>query len=513
MKPNVGHVAALLTACLLGSSAGCQSIQVGGLDMLTSPLSKSFSAIKDAATVNTDQHPDLGQGPSAGERLRLERARNLAETGRHAEAEALLVDLKGQGPARFLDFSKRSRKTFLKKLDKDRRIGDDLNPNLVDPRAAFREDTLFLLAESQFHLKKFSNADDSYTELLTDFPSTRHIDRASQRLFEIGRYWLDSQNFKAASEIRPANAIVPPGRSEPGMTGYWFTRLPLIPNMTDGTRPLFDTGGRALRTLKTIWLNDPTGHLADDALMLAAATYLERGDTREADRILTNLRKLYPDSPYLEPAFLLGSHVRLMGYQGSAYDETPLDEAAQLKRSTLGLFPDIKEKQRLQSELDSIEASRAEREWQRVEFYRKKNLPKAMAVHLNRILARFAGTVHEERARRMLLELGPDFANGRWMMSEVQAAGNPSPVIPDAADEPPPGDIVEELPPRPAPEKLDSDGPPTTSIAPSEPTPLTPSDSPASEPSWQPTPQPTRQPTRQPIPQPIPQPSTRQIPD
>ena len=32
MKPNVGHVVVLLTACLLGSSAGCQSIQVGGLD-------------------------------------------------------------------------------------------------------------------------------------------------------------------------------------------------------------------------------------------------------------------------------------------------------------------------------------------------------------------------------------------------------------------------------------------------------------------------------------------------
>ena len=58
MKPNVGHVAALLTACLLGSSVGCQSVQIGGLDMLTSPLSRSFSAIKDAATVNTDQHPD-----------------------------------------------------------------------------------------------------------------------------------------------------------------------------------------------------------------------------------------------------------------------------------------------------------------------------------------------------------------------------------------------------------------------------------------------------------------------
>jgi len=500
MKPNVGHVAALLTFCLLGASAGCQSIQVGGLDMLTSPLSRSFSAIKDAATVDTDQHPDLGQGPTAGERLRLERARNLAETGRHAEAESLLVDLKGQGPTRFFDFSKRSRKTFLKKLDKDRRIGDDLNPNLVDPRASFREDTLFLLAESRFHLKKFASADDSYTELLADFPSTRHIDRASQRLFEIGRYWLDSQNFKAAAEIRPANATAPASRSEPGTTGHWFTRLSIVPNMTDGTRPVFDTGGRALRTLKTIWLNDPTGHLADDALMLAAATYLERGDTREADRILSNLRKLYPDSPYLESAFLLGSHVRLMGYQGSAYDETPLDEAAQLKRSTLGLFPGIKEKQRLQGEIDSIETARAEREWQRVEFYRKKNLPKAMAVHLNRILARFDGTDHAERARRMLLELGPDYANGRWMISEVQAAGNPPPGIPDAATDSPPRDVIDELPRSTTAGTPDLDEPPTFP------------DTPVSEPTWQPTPQSTPQSTPQPIPQSIPQSTTRQIP-
>ena len=480
MKPNVGHVAVLLTACLLGSSAGCQSIQVGGLDMLTSPLSNSFSAIKDAATVNTDQHPDLGQGPSSGERLRLERARNLAETGRHAEAEALLVDLKGQGPARFFDFSKRSRKTFLKKLDKDRRIGDDLNPNLVDPRASFREDTLFLLAESQFHLKKFSEADDSYTELLTDFPSTRHIDRASQRLFEIGRYWLDSQNFKAAGEIRPANATVPAGRSGPGVTGHWFTRLPLVPNMTDGTRPLFDTGGRALRTLKTIWLNDPTGHLADDALMLAAATYLERGDTREADRILTNLRKLYPNSPYLESAFLLGSHVRLMGYQGSHYDETPLDEAAQLKKSTLGLFPDIAEKQRLQSELADIEAARVDREWQRVEFYRKKNLPKAMAVHLNRILARFAETTHAQRARKELIALGPQYANGRWMATEVRAAGNPLPVADASPTAVEPTDLSAEFPDR------STSGAPDSNKPTSAPGPLPPR--PDLESSSQPTP-------------------------
>ena len=500
MKSKVGHAAVLAVVCLLGNSAGCRSIDVGGLDLITSPLSNSYSALRDATTVDGDRHPDADNGPSSGERSRLEQASKLAESGRHAEAEALLVDLKGQGAARFFDFSKRTRTTFLKKLDDDRRIGDELNPNLLDPRAGFREESLFLLAESRFHQKKYSAAQENYTELMMDFPSTRHIDRASQRLFEIGRYWLDTQNFEAAAQIRPAGATATASTTSQGTPAGWFAGLPLVPNLSDSTRPFFDTKGQALLALKTIWLNDPTGHLADDALMLAAATHLEQGDSREADRILTNLRKLYPNSPYLEPAFLLGSHVRLMGYQGSHYDQTPLDEAAQLKTSTLGLFPDIKEKERLQAELADIERARAEREWQRVEFYRKKNLPKAMAVHLNRILARFAGTAHAQRAQQELIKLGPEFANGGWMANEVRAAGNPLPVAdttPPPTSIQKPADLSGELPPRPIPE------------------PLTPADNSTQtppQPTLQPTLQPTPQPTLQPIPSPTPPPATRVIP-
>jgi len=484
MKPKVGHAAALVAVCLLGASTSCRSIEVGGLDMLTSPLSSSYSAIKGSATVETDRHPDAENGPTSGERLRFEQAKKLAESGRHAEAEALLVDLKGQGPARFFDFSKRTRAAFLKKIDKDRRLGDELNPNLIDPRAGFREDSLFLLAESQFQQKKFPSAQDSYAELLTDFPSTRHIDRTSERLFEIGRYWLDSQNFKAAAQIRPAGATAPASSIDRGTPQGWIAGLPVAPNISDRTRPVFDTKGQALHALKTIWLNDPTGHLADDALMLAAATHMERGDLREADRILTNLRKLYPDSPYLEPAFLLGSHVRLMGYQGSHYDETPLEEAAQLKKSTLGLFPDITEKQRLRAELADIETARAEREWQRVEFYRKKNLPKAMAVYLNRILARYPDTAHAQRARQALLQLGPDYANGGWMGNEVRAAGNPLPVAAVKPDAPPPADLSGEFPPRPVLDPPVSDNVilPIPSNSPAPP----PASEPASEPASQP---------------------------
>ncbi len=493
MKSKVGHAAALVAVCLLSTSAGCRSFEIGGLNMITAPLSNSYSAIRDATTVDGDRHPDADNGPTSGERLRFEEASQLAESGRHAEAEALLVDLKGQGVARFFDFSKRTRRTFLKKLDDDRRMGDALNPNLLDPRAGFREESLFLLAESRFHQKKYSAAHDNYTELMVDFPSTRHIDRASERLFEIGRYWLDTQDFEAAAQIRPDGVTAVASTTSQGTPFGWFAGLPLVPNVSDRTRPVFDTRGQALQALKTIWLNDPTGHLADDALMLAAATHLERGDSREADRILTNLRKLYPNSPYLEPAFLLGSHVRLMGYQGSHYDQTPLDEAAQLKTSTLGLFPDIKEKERLQAELADIETARAEREWQRVEFYRKKNLPKAMAVYLNRILARFAGTSHAQRARQELIDLGPEYANGGWMAQEVRAAGNPLPVAAVTPATPKPADFSEAFPSRPKPQ------PPASADNSTQPPP-------------QPPPQPTPQPPPQPPPQPIPPPASRVIP-
>lgn len=425
MESKVGRTAILLAACLLGCTPGCRSLEVGGLDLVSAPLNRSLAVMKSAVSTDTSQHPEAEAGPTSVELARYEQATRLTEEGKHGEAEALLVDLKNQGYARFFDISSRRRKSFAKKIDKDPRLGDTLNPHLLDPGAALREDALFLLAENQFQLKKFAPAQDNFTALMTEFPSTRHIDRATQRLFEIGRYWLDSQHFLAASTIRPAGAIVPAAGSDPSTTQGWLMTMPILPNVTDPTRPLFDTRGRALQALKSIWLNDPTGHLADDALMLTAAIHLEQKNRREADRILTNLRKLYPDSPYLEPAFLLGSHVRLLSYQGSEYDQTPLEESAQLKRSTLGLYPDIKEKSRLESELQDIENARADREWQRVEFYRKKNLPNAMAIHLTQILARFPGTGHAKRAQAMLRQLGPGYASGKWLAREVQSVGNP----------------------------------------------------------------------------------------
>ena len=97
----------------------------------------------------------------------------------------------------------------------------------------------------------------------------------------------------------------------------------------------------------------------------------------------------------------------------------------------------------------------------------KKNLPKAMAVYLNRILARFDGTVHAQRARKELLALGGEYANGRWMASEIRSVGNPLPVA--SVDAVNPVTPTATSTPAAFPSRTELEAPGTTPVVPSGP--------------------------------------------
>ncbi|MGV2334992.1 MAG UNVERIFIED_CONTAM: hypothetical protein LVR18_13085 [Planctomycetaceae bacterium] len=75
-------------------------------------------------------------------------------------------------------------------------------------------------------------------------------------------------------------------------------------------------------------MNDPTGPLADDALMLTATYYQRHSNYVEADRYYEILRDEYPDSRHLEAAFVLGADVKQMSYQGAYYEGEDLQRPA-----------------------------------------------------------------------------------------------------------------------------------------------------------------------------------------
>jgi hypothetical protein len=112
------------------------------------------------------------------------------------------------------------------------------------------------------------------------------------------------------------------------------------PNLIDNTRPLFDTIGRSIKTYENIRLNDPTGPLADDAVMAMANSYFLRGRWGDADAQYEVLRKEYPRSDHQYDAHILGLQCKLRKYQGPSYDGKPLDEAKLLVKQLKIQFSD-----------------------------------------------------------------------------------------------------------------------------------------------------------------------------
>lgn len=276
------------------------------------------------------------------------------------------------------------------------------------PDTSIGEEAWFRMGECYFAMKEYPKAQDAYDKLFADYPSTKYVSDASERMFEIAKIWLEVSDPVAKSAIRTvsdengtAAEPAPEQNSSPS------ARYGLIPNFFDPTRPVLDTRGRARNALRSIWLNDPTGPLADDALMLTASYYLQKGNFLEADRYFEILREEYPDSPHLEDAFVLGSHVKQMAYQGPYYDGTSLVSAENLKQKTLTLFPNSKDRQQVREDLGRIYLLKAQRAWSNVELWKRKDNPRAVAIQCMQLMIDYPDTRYAEMARRELQAIDP----------------------------------------------------------------------------------------------------------
>lgn len=182
------------------------------------------------------------------------------------------------------------------------------------PGSALAQDSMFMQGESLFFADRLTEATDTFEKLQKEFPRNRHNDQVAARLFSISRYWIETVK---ADE------------------GSW---MPL--NLTDASRPRLDADGHAIRVLDQIRYDDPTGRLADDATMAAAAEYIRQQKFEQADEFLTDLRETFSDSEHLFLAHLLGIRCKLEVYAGPSYSGLVLEEAEKLVRQTRQRFPD-----------------------------------------------------------------------------------------------------------------------------------------------------------------------------
>jgi len=292
-----------------------------------------------------------------------------------------------------------------------------------------REDSLFMVAECLYFQEKYAKAQDKYDLCIKEYSTTRHLDEISRRKFEIARIWLKFPDNITATDVKPVN-FDDPGSTPLPETNYkeptdWTYRVPILPNFTDGKRPMFDTQGRALEALKSIWLNDPTGPLADDALMLSASYYLRKGDYTEADHLYELLRKEFPKSPHVENAYVLGAYVKLMSYQGPEYDATELREAKKLREATLRMYPNRPDRVRMEAEIKKMELAEAGQLWADVKYYKAKGKPKGVAIYCKEVIRKFPNSEYAVKAREELAKIKPEDKQEPMQPRKYEEAAKP----------------------------------------------------------------------------------------
>jgi outer membrane protein assembly factor BamD (BamD/ComL family) len=243
---------------------------------------------------------------------------------------------------------------------------------------------MFMEAESYFFANRYPQANDGYNALVKKYVNTRFLDRLIRHQFAIARYWEQYH------------------QAEP----HW----PITPNLLDKTRHLFDTRGHALKTYESIRLNDPTGPLADDAVMATANSHFLAGRWGDADYYYGQLREEYPDSDYQLQAHLLGLQCKLMRYQGPDYEDTPLVEARELVKQLLTQFPEElgDERKRVLEIREQLAASMALRDWTLAQFYEGKSQYGAARYYYTQMIRDYPTTKLAEEARQRMAAIADE---------------------------------------------------------------------------------------------------------
>jgi len=249
------------------------------------------------------------------------------------------------------------------------------------PDSQVEEDSLFMLGESHFFIDEYPEAKTAYDKLLAKYDYTRHLDFVMKRMFLMGRYW---EQLDSAGETSP-----------------------VLVNVTDSSQPTFDTYGHAKKCYLAIQLHDPTGPLADDALMASANASFVRGRYEEAAYNYDLLRKEYPKSPHQLKAHKLGAESRMLMYKGPTYDGGPLDAAGEVVDQTLVQFRTElgEERERLVEAKNKIVEERAERELAVAEYYDRRKCYGSVRYYCQQVIDEYPQTVAAAKARKRLEQI------------------------------------------------------------------------------------------------------------
>jgi outer membrane protein assembly factor BamD (BamD/ComL family) len=252
-------------------------------------------------------------------------------------------------------------------------------------QSTWGENAQLYVAECQFQRKKYVSAHDSYEKLYADYPATGHLDKLSQREYEIAQIWLAQTDPKAPSEKK-----LP-----------WTARF-------DGQLPIIDCAGSGLKALEHVEHNNPKGPLADQAAIEIADFYMKHQDYETAAMYYDQFIQLYgaQKSRHLQYAQLAAIDARIKAYQGPEYDASGLEKARLLIGQTMNTFPERQASfEKLYVTLDHINDAQAEKWFDTGMYYKRVGKVPSAEFYLGKIPQRWPNSPWSVKAKTELAEL------------------------------------------------------------------------------------------------------------
>jgi outer membrane protein assembly factor BamD (BamD/ComL family) len=245
------------------------------------------------------------------------------------------------------------------------------------------EKAQFYLAEILYQQKKYVYAHDAYEKLFADYPGTEFLEKLVSREYEIAQIWLAQSDDKAKSDELLS----------------WTSHF-------DGKQPIIDTQGLGLKALEHVRIHDPTGPLADDALMKIADYHMRNDDFESAGIYYDQLIQDHPKSPLAHKAHLAAIDARMKEYRGPEYDSSGLERSRELVKQTLNKYPDkTAENNALYQTLDHINEAEAEKAYTTGAYYKKIGRVQAAEYYFGKIPQKWPQSPWAQKAKTELASL------------------------------------------------------------------------------------------------------------
>ena len=252
------------------------------------------------------------------------------------------------------------------------------------PDSVLEEDALHLAGECYYFAEDYPSALKCYQKLLIKYQHSKYLDADVRRVFSIAMYW-EREALRGTSSV----------------------------NLTNKSRPKFDTFGNCKKAYETIFINDPNGPKSDDAVMALASAYLARGRYQGDDNYdqaafyFSYLRENFPLSKHIAKAHELETFARSNAYMGAEYNGKMLEEAGKLADVTLRQFgTEIgDDKSDILAIKEGVMVRQAEMEWVYGRHYDKKKLYGAARLYYEKLVDKYPQTEFAEKARKRLVEI------------------------------------------------------------------------------------------------------------